>query len=145
MRFDNILNSSWELKDINISDCGVWPKMGNLPPQATYGNAEDTAQYVKYLLDNKNLITLETARVLYIENLTKYAPIIAKHLPIIVFEGDIIRHNKIRRPIHLENYQKCKYDINDGNHRCVALSLLGYKTITALVGKRKFKNDLMFF
>lgn len=143
-RYDNYFNSTWELKKINLEDCGVWPKMGGLPDAATRGSVLDTAEYIRPYLKDKRKLTLTTARILYIEEMMKYAEIISKHIPIIVLEEGVIRHHKLRKSTERKLYKKCLYDIDDGNHRALAMALLGKKEIMALVGKRIYKNPLLY-
>ncbi|MEX0935219.1 MAG: hypothetical protein WDZ70_02755 [Candidatus Paceibacterota bacterium] len=146
IRFDNYYNSTWEKKEIPLSDCGVWPQMGELPAEATHGSVIDTADYIRPYLKDKNKLTLKMSRVLYIEEMMKYAEIILKYIPIIVIEDGVIRQNKITSQTEVERkrYKKCKYDIDDGNHRALAYALLGKETIPAYVGKRVFKNEILY-
>lgn len=144
LRYDNYINSDWELRKINLKDCGVWPKMGSLPHQATQGNLIDTVNYIKPLLKNKNRLTYQTSVVLYLEEMMKHAEIINKYFPIIVLEDGVIRQLKLRKEKFRKKYKKCKYDIDDGCHRAVAFALLGKKQITAYVGKRRCKNPLLY-
>ncbi len=142
-RYDNYINSTWELQEISLEDCGVWPGMGGLPYEFTQGNVVETAKLIQNLLDDKNKLTYKTSKVLYIEELKDVAVLIAKYFPIIVLEDNVIRNNKFgdkKTPLH----KKCKYDIDDGNHRAIAYALLGIKTIPALVGKRIYKSDLLY-
>lgn len=144
LRFDNYLNSKWELKEINLKDCGVWPRMGGLPEEATTGTILDTVEFVKPYLEDKSKLTFKTARILYVEEMMKYVEDIIKEIPIIVMEEGVIRHNKLRNVSRMKKYKKCKYDIEDGNHRALALAMLGNKKIKALVGKRTCKSDLLY-
>lgn len=145
MRYDHYLNSRWELKKIKLEDCGVWPKMGGLPKDFTYGNVLETASKVDFYLKNKDKLTLETSRVLYVERMKEYAEILNEFFPIIVMEDGVIRNHKLIRKEEKGKYKKCKYDIEDGNHRAIALALLGKKEINAFVGKRICKNDLLYY
>ena len=72
-RYDNYLNSTWELKEIDIKDCGIWPCMGGLPDVATRGSVLETVAYIQPFLKDKNKLTFKTARILYIEEMMKYA------------------------------------------------------------------------
>jgi len=144
-RYDNYLNSKWEIKEISLEDCGVWPRMGGLTDKATCGSVVDTAAYVQEYINSKNKLTWDTRRVLYIENMEKYVDIITKTIPIIVFEGGVIRHTKLQSAAKRKMYKRCKYDIDDGNHRAIALALLGKKKVHALVGKRICKNTLLYY
>ncbi len=117
---------------------------GGLPDKATQGSVLDLVEYIKPYLKDKNKLSLKTSRILYLEELTKYIEEITKQLPIIVLEDGVIRQNKLRKESQRKNYKKCKYDIDDGNHRAVAYALLGKKKITALVGKRIYKNSLIY-
>lgn len=144
-RFENYINSDWQHKSIKLSDVGAWPRMGSTPTKFSTGSILDTADTIKPYLEDKNLLTLETSRILYIENLMKYVEILNKHVPIIVFEDNLVRHNKFNKKKDLKSFQKTKYDIDDGNHRAVALALLGHTKINALVGKRKFPNPILYF
>lgn len=143
-RYDNYLNSTWQLKEIELKDCGVWPRMGGLPDVSTRGSALDTAKFITPYLEDKNKLSLETSRILYVEKMMRYAEEITKHIPIIVMEGGVIRHNKLIKLSEKKRYKKCKYDIDDGNHRALAYGLLGKKKILALVGKRVSKNNLLY-
>jgi hypothetical protein len=143
-RYDNYLNSSWELKEISLADCGVWPKMGGLPDEMTRGSVTDAANLIRPYLTDKNKLTLATARILYIEEMMKFAEEITQHIPIVVLEDGVIRQMKLQKPENLKNYKKCIYDIDDGNHRALALALLGKTTVRALVGKRIYKSPLLY-
>ncbi len=143
-RYDNYLNSSWELKEVALADCGVWPKMGGLPDEMTRGSVTEAAELIRPYLKDKNKLTLATARILYIEEMMKFAEKITAQIPIVVLEDGVIRQMKLRKPINLKNYKKCKYDIDDGNHRALALALLGKTTVQALVGKRIYKSPLLY-
>ncbi len=143
-RYDNYLNSTWELKEIELKDCGVWPRMGGLPDVATRGCVLDTVEYIQPYLEDKNKLSLKTSRVLYIEEMMKYAEKITKYIPIVVIEEGVIRHNKLIKASVRKNYKKCKYDIDDGNHRALAYGMLGKKKILALVGKRISKSELLY-
>ncbi|MEX0935211.1 MAG: hypothetical protein WDZ70_02715 [Candidatus Paceibacterota bacterium] len=146
IRFDNYFNSTWEKREIPLADCGAWPRMGELPAEATHGSVIDTADYIRPYLEDKNKLTLKMSRVLYIEEMMKYAEIILKYIPIIVIEDGVIRQNKITSKTEEERkkYRKCKYDIDDGNHRALAYALLGKETIPAYIGKRVFKNEILY-
>jgi hypothetical protein len=143
-RYDNYLNSSWTLKEIRLKDCGAWPRMGGLPDAATRGNILETAEYLRPFLEDKQRLTLATGRVLYLEEMMQHVRDIAKHVPIIVLEEGVIRHNKLIKPAMKKLYARCKYDIDDGNHRALALALLGETKMKALVGKRIYKNSLLY-
>lgn len=143
-RYDNYLNSSWELKEIPLADCGVWPKMGGLPDEMTRGSVTEAAELIRPYLADKNKLTLATARILYIEEMMRFAEEITQQIPIVVLEDGVIRQMKLRKPENLKNYKKCKYDIDDGNHRALALALLGKTMVQALVGKRIYKSPLLY-
>ncbi len=143
-RYDNYVNSSWELKTISLADCGVWPAMGGLPKEMTYGSVTDTAQQLLPYLEDKTKLTVEVAKVLYIERLKEYAELITEYIPLVVMEGGVIRHMKLYKDESQKKFKKTKYDIDDGNHRAIAYALLGKKEIVALVGTRNYKNDLMY-
>jgi hypothetical protein len=140
-RYDNYMNSEWRLIEINIADCGVWPKMGGLPVKFTQGNLLDTALSVRELLDDRNKITYGASRVLYIQELMDSAKLVLEYIPPIVIEEGVIRNNKLKNKV---KYKKCKYDIDDGNHRLVALALSGETKVLAWVGKRIYKNNLLY-
>lgn len=142
-RFDHYFNSTWELKKINLSDCGHWPKMGGLPEEYMYGDVSDTTKIVSSVLKNKKL-SLENARVLYTERLMKYAEILNEFMPLVLVEGGLIRQMKLIDEKEKVKYKKCKYDIEDGNHRALALALLGRKEVFAFVGKRTTKNIFLY-
>ena len=142
-RYDNYLNSKWELKTIRLDQCGVWPRMGGLPDIATRGSAVDTATYIKKQLTGKRL-TKKNLRAKYIEKMIPFAELITEYVPLIVLEDGVIRHNKLIRSAQSKQYEHCKYDIDDGNHRAVALAILGKKTVKALVGKRIYKSPLIY-
>ncbi len=142
-RYDNYVNSTWELKEIPLDECGTWPGMGGLPYEFTIGSVVDVAHKIEALLKDKNKLTWKTSRALYIEEIQKVSELITEYVPIIVMEDQVIRSNKLQgknTPIH----KKYTYDIDDGNHRAVALVLLGKKTVKALVGKRIYKSDLIY-
>lgn len=143
-RYDNYFNSKWEKKEIDLKDCGPWPRVGGLPDRATRGSVVDAADYIKQYLKDKSKLTLKTSRVLYIEEMMKYAEEISKHIPIIVLEDGVIRHMKLIKLSQREKYKKCKYDIDDGNHRVIALALLGKNKVNAYVGKRIYKSNLLY-
>lgn len=143
-RYDNYFNSSWELKEVDLKDCGAWPAMGGLPEEATMGSVLDTVEYIKPYLADKNKLTLKTSRILYIEEMMKYAELITQKIPIVVMEDGVIRHNKLIKLSERKLYSKCKYDIDDGNHRAIAYGLLGKEKILALVGKRIYKSPLLY-
>ncbi len=143
-RYDNYFNSSWELKEVELKDCGVWPKMGGLPIEATTGCVLDTVTFIKPYLEDKNKLTLKTSRILYIEEMMKYAELITKHIPIVVMEDGVIRHHKLIKSSEKKLYSKCKYDIDDGNHRAIAYGLLGKDKILALAGRRIYKSKLLY-
>lgn len=145
IKFDNYLNSTWELKNVSLSDCGVWPRMGDFPEEMTYGNVVDTANCIKIYLKNKSLLNWKMEKLLYIENIMKYSKTILKYMPIIVFEDNLIRKNRFLNPKNIEKYKECMYDIDDGSHRCVTFVLMGLKTTKAYVGKQRYKSDLMYF
>jgi hypothetical protein len=143
-RYDNYFNSTWELREIDLKDCGVWPRMGGLPDEATRGCVLDTVEYIKAYLEDKSKLTLKTSRILYVEEMMKYAEEITRHVPIVVLQGGVIRHNKLIKSVQRRKYRKCKYDVDDGNHRALAYGLLGKKKILALVGRRAYKSNLLY-
>jgi hypothetical protein len=143
-RYDNYYNSTWELKEINLRDCGLWPLVGGLPHNISKGSVIDAIELIKPLLENKDKLSISTGRLLYIEELMKYVKDIVKYIPIIVMEDHVIRHNKLRPISQRKKYIKTKYDIDDGNHRALSFALLGNKKITALVGKRIYKNKILY-
>jgi hypothetical protein len=144
-RYDTKYNSTWALKRIPLSECGVWPKMGGLPPAATYGTVLDTAKYIRPYLTSKKRMVAKMKKAVYIQKLGAFAELITEYVPIVVFEGSIIRHHKLSSAASRKPYKHCKYDIDDGSHRAVALALQGKTQILALVGKRTIKSDLLFF
>lgn len=143
-RYDNYYNSTWELKEVLLEDCGSWPQFGGLPHEITKGSISDTVDKIRPLLEDKNKLSIATGRLLYIEELMKYVEDIIDFIPIIVMEDGVIRHNKLRPVAQRRKYKKCKYDIDDGNHRATALGLLGKKKVLALVGKRIYKNKILY-
>jgi len=143
-RYDNYLNSEWELKEIKLEDCGAWPNMSGLPSKFTKGNIIETAVEVKSLLKDKNKLSWSTAKVLYIEELVPFAETITKYLPLVVMEGSVIRNNKLNKRETNRAHSKTLYDIDDGNHRAVAIALSGKKKVLALVGKRIYKSPLIY-
>lgn len=143
-RFDHYFNSDWELKTISLADCGSWPEMGGFPKEFTYGSVLDNAEKIAPFLEDKTKLTVETARVLYLERLMKYAELMSEYIPIVVVEGGLIRQMKIAKEEEKKHYKKCKYDIEDGNHRALALALLGKKEVTVLVGKRVSKSSFLY-
>ncbi len=143
-RYDNYFNSKWEIKEILIKDCGAWPKTGGLSYEATKDSVLETANFIKPYLKDKNKLSLRTSRFLYIEEMMKYVEEINKYIPIIVLEDGVIRNNKFDKTLINKNYKKCKYDIDDGNHRAIAYALLGKKKIKAFVGKRIYKCDILY-
>lgn len=143
-RFDNYFNAEWRLVRIPLAECGVWPRMGGLPAAATYGTVEETAEYIRPYVTGKKAMSLKMKRSLYIEKLGNFAEIITEQVPIIVFEGGLIRHNKLISERLRKPYKRCKYDIDDGNHRAVSLALRGKKEVLALVGRRTHKNKLLY-
>lgn len=144
-RYDNYFNSEWTLKRIPLSECGVWPRMGGLPAAATYGTVIDTAEYIRPYLSRKRRIPAKMKEALYIQKLSAFSEIITEYVPIIVFEGDLIRHHKLTPAKFRKLYKHCKHDIDDGSHRAVSLALQGKTEILALVGTRIVKNDLLYF
>lgn len=140
-RRDRYNNCVWSLEKISLHNCGVWPRMGSLPTFMTLGSAVETAGEVKKYIDNKTLLSYETKDVLAIERLQDYTESITKAFPIIVVTGGLIRKNKNKKSsTHTYEFKKCLFDIDDGNHRAVALALLGKTETMALVG-RKRKTD----
>ncbi len=144
IRYDNYVNSDWKIENVNLRDCGVWPKMGGLPHQATQGDLVDTVNYIKPYLKDKSKLTYETSVVLYLEEIMKYAELITKYFPIIVLKDGVNRQLKLRKVKFRKKYKNCKYDIDDGCHRAVAYALLGKKQITAYVGKRRYKSPILY-
>jgi len=142
-RYDNYLNSKWELKTVRLDQCGVWPRMGGLPDVATRGSSVDTATYIEKKLKGGRLMKKDK-RAKYIAKMAPFAELITEHVPLIVLEDGVIRHNKLIPLSKSKQYEHCKYDIDDGNHRAVALALLGKKTVKALVGKRIYKSPLLY-
>ncbi len=142
LRYYNYLNATWELSEVLFEDCGVWPGMSGLPLEATYGSPLDVAQYVAKFLTDKNRLTWKTHRALYIEQLSQYAEIIAKYIPMIVLDGGVIRNTNVAILKDTKKFRRFTYDIDDGNNRAVALVLLGIKSTNALVGKRIHKSEL---
>ena len=145
VKYDNYINSNWVLKEIDLNDCGVWPLMGGLPESFTNGSVVDTANTIKPYLEDKNKLNHSLSRLLYIENLIPYAEIITKHIPLNVFTGSIIRRNKLMIPKYITDTKDCKYDIEDGNHRAVAMALKGKTKIKAFIGTRIYKNPYVYY
>lgn len=142
IRYFNYLNAHWELKEVALDECGVWPGMSSLPEEATYGSVVETAKYVRYYIHNKDKLSWDNHRVLYIERVMEYADVISRFVPVVLFEGGVIRNNHNDKTIHKDKLKKLRYDIDDGNNRSVALALLGKKRVLALVGTRIHKSDL---
>ena len=141
-RYDNYYNSSWAWETISLKDCGCWPKMGGLPYSYTKGTLEDTAIKLQKLIENKNLLSLSTLEALYIEELMPAASIINRHVPIIIMEDSVIRSHKLSCKNKI--YDKTLYDIEDGNHRAVCHYLNGAHRINAFVGKKLYKNPILY-
>ncbi|MDP2594078.1 MAG: hypothetical protein Q8P36_01950 [bacterium] len=144
-RFDNYFNSSWEIKEVPLAECGVWPRMGGLPDAATRGSVVDTAEYLRQRLVRKEKMSPQLRRALQLEKLGNFAEVITEYIPITVFTGGVIRHNMLSTEVQRAHYVRCRYDIDDGNHRSVILALHGRKKILALVGTRTCKSDLLYF
>lgn len=143
-RYDNYVNSSWRLMTIPLADCGVWPAFGGLPLKLTFGTVVDTATELSKHRAGRKKLSVEVAKALYIYRLMDYADLIAEFIPIIVMEGGVIRHMKLYEDDNQKKFKRTKYDIDDGNHRAIAHVLQGKKEIVALVGKRMFKNPMMY-
>jgi|GEM_PF-3498562 len=143
MRYYHYLNAQWELREVSLDECGVWPKMSSLPSKMTYGSALDTAKEVRELLDNRKNLTWKNHRVLYIEKLLPFAEILTKHLPLILLEGGTLRTIEISELKDKQYFRSFPYDIDDGNNRAVALSLLGHTRVQAFVGTPLYKNPLL--
>ena len=80
--------------------------MGGLPDVATRGSVLDTVEYIKPYLEDKNKLSLKMSRVLYVEEMMKYAEKITKYIPIVVIEEGVIRHNKLIKASVRKNYKK---------------------------------------
>lgn len=144
-RYDNYLNSRWEYRRVPLAECGVWPRMGGLPDAATRGSVMDTAAYLRRHLASKKKAGPQLTRALRLEKLEQFSEIITEYVPIVVFEGGVIRHNKLATAAQRKRYMRCRYDIDDGNHRAVLAALHDETEVPALVGTRIIKNDLLYF
>jgi hypothetical protein len=144
-RYDHYLNSEWKIATISLKDCGAWPRVGDLSDRATGGTIVDTATYMQKILEGKKKKTKEYKKALYLVAMQEYASVITEYVPIIVLEDHVIRHETfLRRKDNTVSYKKTKYDIDDGNHRAIALAMQGHKEIKAFVGKRIYKNPLLY-
>lgn len=142
-RYDHYFNSKWTTKTILLKDIGLWPRAGWFSDKVTKGNVLEATHHIeKILLGKKN--TKEYKRALYIKNMTQYVAIINEYVPIIVLEDHVIRHELLISKDQRKMYKKCTYDVDDGNHRAIALALSGETKVKAFVGKRVYKNPLLY-
>lgn len=143
LRQYHYLSAEWEMKKVALEECGVWPKMSDLPIEMTYGSAVDTARAVREILEERTKITWENHRVLYIENMMRYAESITKYIPLLLLDGGTIRGMKASMLKDGKNFKTLPYDIDDGNNRAVALAILGETRVMALVGRTPRRNPLL--
>jgi hypothetical protein len=97
------------------------------------------------MIEEKRKSKIDFKRIRRAIKLGNLNEVINEYVPIIVYEGGIIRHNKMIPAPKRKPFKRCKYDIDDGNHRAISLALEGKKDIFALVGKRVHKSDLLYF
>ncbi|MGD9276106.1 MAG: hypothetical protein PVJ67_02950 [Candidatus Pacearchaeota archaeon] len=143
-RYDNYFNSKWRLETISLKDCGVYPGLRRWPLDFSKGNVFDTAKMIKPYIKNKNKLTWNLNKILYLEGFLKYAEIINEYFPMIVLEDHVIRHAKYHDKSIRNSHKKTKYDIDDGCNRAIALALNGERKVLALVGKRIYKSPYVY-
>jgi hypothetical protein len=104
MRFEE---SQWELVEISVAECFVWPRMDQRP--WAIGNVREVAE---------KFLRMEPAGS-RIWRMKLFAAIFSSDLPIIIFRRD------------------GRLEIDDGSHRAVALHLAGFEKTKAYVGLEK--------
>ncbi|MBD3300447.1 MAG: hypothetical protein GF347_03790 [Candidatus Moranbacteria bacterium] len=139
-RHDDYFNSNWRFEKIKLSELGVWPKMSGIPDNFCVGNLCQTAECIKRLLKKKDRKYQKLFEK--IDKLLPYVKIINRYLPLIVIKNGNIRTS--RRNFNFFKYHQTLYDIDDGNHKAIALALLGEKSANAYVGERVFNNEILF-
>ena len=116
VRFDSL---DWTLRRVQLSDCGVWPKMCGIDNRYCLGNVVQTAALLKQTMSTslkEKLCAMKQRQKFMINN-----------LPIILVHGGMIRINP--------HYTQTKFDIEDGNTRAVLYCLTDpEKEVLALVG-----------
>ena len=114
-RFDSL---DWTFQHIQLSDCGVWPKMCRVDNRYCLGNVVQTAALLKQAIPSsleEKLCAMKQRQKFMIDN-----------LPIILVRGGTIRNHP--------RYTQTKYDIDDGNARAVLYCSANLKEVPALVG-----------
>lgn len=123
-------NSAWYVGEVTPNEVGVWRRAGDLPLEWTNGTLEETADKVKYALEN-NLKSLPKRPRHVIPNMLKTninKLQNEKYLFPIIFQDGIGTNGRRRLK------RRMKGDIDDGCMRSIALTINGVKKIKVYIG-----------
>lgn len=126
-------NSNWYVGEVVPSEVGVWRIAGGLPHKWTNGSLKETAEKVKYALENNPKLLKMRAKHSIQNILDTNVNVIQKEkylLPIIFQGGTGLKGRKRLR-------RKMKGDISDGCMRSIALTVAGAKNIKVYIGYPK--------
>ena len=98
--------AEWQLGTVNLSECIVWPKMGERPWAS--GSVTEVAEMFQSKEPKENRIW----------RMQTFSDFFSSHLPIVVFGGGPLR-----------------FAIDDGSHRAVAMALTGRPSASAWIGR----------
>ena len=113
----------------SFENMGSWHDMGGLDFKLTNGNILDTA---------KNFGTFREKTKNRIISISKYINLIRENFPPVIIPGGLERelwYNQTIRSLDQKPHEIYEFDVDDGNLRCVALALSGFKETEVYFGK----------
>ncbi len=142
---------SWYRAEVNLSDLGVWPKMGNIDLRICQNNLSDTAEKIQQVKDGKLDLYVPEKVFNKIVSIREKVSFLINRFPLILFQGGEIRGNSytewVRSTGDPENYallERTLYDIDDGNTRAVSYSLAGFRYAPSYIGMKKYIQNNSF-
>jgi hypothetical protein len=146
-RLDAFNKLKWSFKKIDISQMGVWPKMGDLDSFTTSGNLPDTAKKIKAFSNNSSEFrwpdssppNIQADKIMKFKSIIRNVDTIYKLFPIIITQSCSRRpdENVYNGDSLGFNFEVTPYDIDDGCHRAVGFAMSGVKEVMCFVGKGK--------
>jgi len=135
----NSLN--WHRGRISLASLGVWPRMGGIDIRLCQKNLPDTAEKIKQVRGGDSYLDVPEKVFGKIDSMQEKMPFIMNRLPLIVVPGGEIRSPSYEGGARSSGHdgsllEHTLWDIDDGNHRAVSHSLLGFKYAPAYIGMR---------
>lgn len=122
IRWDLYNKCRWRLDCVELRGIRIYPKMGR-----SHKDNEEIPELKGTVDDAAKIVSNHLVFFPKIKNMKQYADMFCRFLPIIIV-----------------NTKRRKYDIDDGNHRAVAMYLAGIRKVNAWVGEEDSTQDTQY-